>query len=712
MLHPTRHALLRDRAAWRGTRIGLLPDAEGRLALATVPGPADGRALNVATPLPYACEPSGIALGPQGAVFVSDTAGGRVLFVDGSCDAHAWLPMGSGPRGIALAPWALLVACPDVHRVQHLARPALEPNTAFTAWAAPLALAVDSRGRVLVIDAATRQLHAVDEHGTADSAFDQAVQATAVLVDPIGVAVAGGDCVLVADRTARRVFVFQHDGTLLDAIDGPAGWVPAALAALGTRLYVADAATGAIHAFELDAPATWLGELPGWFGPVTALAVSDGGDLYVKPGLDACYFVLNAHAAVVTQGSLHAGPFDAGDGADWERVWIDAEVPTGASCRFEAASKPAVAPAPSALDWREIEGTDALLAPGGQPAAPGQRRHLWLRVTIAAGPAHSSVRLHQVRAATAAEDYLDHLPQTYRRHDQRSDGGEGCLSRLLKLLRTENAAIEEALDNMPRIADPQFAADADLAWLASWLALELPQIAAADERRALIARAVRLFERRGTPASIAEFVELHTGIRPAIVEGFDSRRVWMLGVSSRLDFDTQLPPLDPLGWVVPDATRGTGCCEEPADDGAAAAAGCCATTSVPSEQLLSEPTLGRLIVGEGGPLAPHQFGLPMYAEDAYRFCVLVDAYRVCDPGTLDEIHRIVDREKPAHTDYRVQLVDAELRIGMQARVSIDAIVGGPLPPWRLDTTARPVLMPSDNASRLADLVLDGGLTLT
>ncbi|MFM2052567.1 MAG: hypothetical protein RL456_604 [Pseudomonadota bacterium] len=712
MLRPTRHALLHDRAAWRGTRTGLLPDAEGRLALAPVPGPADGRAVNIATPLPYACELSGIALGPQGAVFVSDTAGRRVLFVDGACGTQAWLDVGSEPRGLALAPWALLVACPDAHRVQHLARPALEPNTAFTAWATPVALAVDSRGRVLVIDAATQRLHAVDEHGTADTAFDNAVHTAAVLVEPIGVAVADADRVLVADRSARRVFVFQRDGTLLDTLDGPAGWVPAALAALGTRLYVADAATGAIHAFELGAPAAWLGELPGWFGPVTALAVSDGGDLYVKPGLDARHVVLAADAAVIAQGSLHAGPFDAGDGANWERVSIDAEIPAGAACRFEVASKPAVAPPPSSLDWRAIDGTDALLAPDGQPAAPGQRRHLWLRVTLSAGPAQASPRLRQVRAATAAEDYLDHLPQTYRRHDQRGDGGDGFLSRLLKLLRTENAAIEEALDDMPRIADPLFSAEADLAWLASWLALELPKIANADERRALIARAVRLFERRGTPASIAEFVELHTGIRPAIVEGFESRRVWVLGLNSRLDFDTQLPPLDPLGWVVPDPVQGTACCEASAAK-EPASSGCCGTAAPASAgKALAEPTLGRLLVGEGGPLAPHQFGLPLYAEDAYRFCVMVDAYRVCSPGMLDEIHRIVSREKPAHTDYRVQLVEAALRIGMQSRVGIDAIVGGPLPPWRLDTSARPVLMPGDNASRLAELVLDGGLTLT
>ena len=81
-------------------------------------------------------------------------------------------------------------------------------------------------------------------------------------------------------------------------------------------------------------------------------------------------------------------------------------------------------------------------------------------------------------------------------------------------------------------------------------------------------------------------------------------------------------------------------------------------------------------MGASGPLAPYQIGLPLYADEAYRFCVVVDGYRVRDANLLDELCRIVDREKPAHTDYRVQVVAPEMRVGFQARLGIDAIVGG------------------------------------
>ena len=85
MTGSTRHALLRDRQHWEGARTGLAIDRDGGLTLAAVPAPGDGRAVSIATPLPAAREVSGIAAGPNGAVFVSDTEHHRLLFVDGAC---------------------------------------------------------------------------------------------------------------------------------------------------------------------------------------------------------------------------------------------------------------------------------------------------------------------------------------------------------------------------------------------------------------------------------------------------------------------------------------------------------------------------------------------------------------------------------------------------------------------------------------------------
>jgi phage tail-like protein len=337
------------------------------------------------------------------------------------------------------------------------------------------------------------------------------------------------------------------------------------------------------------------------------------------------------------------------------------------------------APTPTPTAWIALPSPDALLEL--LLADEDARRFVWFRLTLSSSSPAASPKLCQVRAATAAEDYLDYLPMTYRLHDK-----SGFLSRWLRELRGEFSQVEEALDNMPRVADPSFSASSSLPWLAQWLALELPRIADDDQRRALISRAVALYARRGTKDSIAGFVELNTGIKPAIVEAFVARSVWVLGQTSRLGFDTRLPALDPMGMIVPDEAVADPCCPGP---------------------------IGRAIVGAAGPLASYQIGMPLFADAAFRFCVVVDAYRVHDPATLQELRRIVEREKPAHTDYRVQLVAPNLRVGLQCQVGLDTIVGGDSPPWRLTPVPLGVdtRMPPTDVSRVGDVLIDGTLTL-
>ena len=717
----TRHFLLRDRSSWHGTQSGLATDSNGVLGLAPMPGALDGKAIVVATSTPYMREVSGIAVGPNGAVFVSDTEHHRILFVDGACATQAWLSAGGvagsapgqfdSPRGLSVTTDAVLIPDSGNARIQHLALPALEPNVAWSAWMQPVSVAVDGKGRVCVVDAASNRVERCDDRGAPDFAFNAALVAAGVLVEPRWVAIAADERLVITDIAANTVFVFDENGALLLSLAGPAGWLPGAVAAISERIYVADAASATIFAFDVSGEL--VGALTDWRGPVTAMAVRGNGDLYIKPALDAVFHELKANLSFVAQGTLHAGPLDAGTDADWERVWCEAIAPAGTQCRVEFAHQASATPVP--VVWQTLDTHDALLSLGAAAALPGSRRFLWLRITLSTTH-RQTPKLAQARAATGAEDFLDYLPMTYRRNDAPIAGSEGFLARYLKQMRGEFGIIEEALDAMPRVSDPQHTDGTNLPWLANWLALELPQIRTDDERRALIARAVQLFARRGTPQSIAEFVELHTGIRPIIVEAFEGRNIWVLGVSSRLDFDTQLPPLDPMGWVVPDPAAGHDCCEVTPTT---VEAGCGCVDSEPTDaaQTVAAATIGRVVVGEGGPLARPQIGMPLFADEAYRFCVLVDAYRICETSTIDEIHRIVEREKPAHTDYRLQLIAPDFSIGMQARLGIDAIVGGELPAWRLggasaaELGTTTYLAPRDAATRLDELVLGEGITL-
>ena len=159
------------------------------------------------------------------------------------------------------------------------------------------------------------------------------------------------------------------------------GWQPGALVILGARIYIADASTGAILVFEHnESKAQLIGEVDGWRGPVTALAIGAGGDLFIKPGLDDIYYRFTADAAYIKQGKLTAGPFDAGEEREWERAWIDAQSPQGTSLTVNVALKDTIAP-PTTKDWIELPRLclDVLLA----KLASGNRRFIWMRLELA-----------------------------------------------------------------------------------------------------------------------------------------------------------------------------------------------------------------------------------------------------------------------------------------------------------------------------------------
>jgi phage tail-like protein len=668
MNDPTHYQFVRDREAWDAALVALERDVDGNLTLARLPGPVDGQAVDL--PAPWAADPSGIAAGPCAAVFVADTDHNRVLFVDGTCAARAWLPAtttaGSSPgqfdhpRGLAVSVDGLWVADTGNRRIQRFAFPELEPDLdVLGGLLQPTGVATDSQGRLYVLDRGLALLRRYTRHGLPDPVYDLALAASGRLPDPLFLAVGEGDLLYVCDGAASTVRCFDEAGAFVRDLATPLGaWQPGALTFGAGRLFVADALSGQIMVFLADG--SYCCELPLFRGPVSALALTDAGDLLIKTGLDDSYLTFAAGKSYASAGSATSGPYDAGDKLEWFRAAAEAGVPHGTAVVLEVAQWEAPGPPPDPGDWVRAAALDTLLAnllPPGPP--PTLRRFLWMRATLSTlQPALSPV-LHNLRAETPGEDYRDYLPEIYRRSDEPAQ----FLYRLLNLTRSELGAVGEHIDALPQLLAPGFAPFSVLPWLAGWLGLELPRIATEAEARELIARAVALYRRRGTPAGICDFVEINTGVRPSVVEAFEERGTWVLDVASSLGFDTGLPAIDPLGVVVPDAANplagGTACCTTP---------------------------IGAAVVGEVGPLPVSDLGAPLFIETAHRFTVFLPAYRATDAALRAEVRRIIDAEKPAHTDYHLCLVEPDMRVGFQAQVGIDTIVGGPPPPLRLGAT--------------------------
>lgn len=681
---PTVYALLRDGLDWEARLTHLEVQPDGALALRRLPGLV-GSAI-VDRPGPFVVWPAGLALDSCRDVYLSDPTVGQVIRLDGVCNSQMVLPaipdapiLAPGqfnhPRGLLLTDSDLLAADSNNGRIQVLRLPTLEVHAIWSAGLdRPAALAAAPGGGVYILDAGLERVLRFTANGTPDSAY-----LSPVVINGYAIASAEDGQLFVSLPDAGEVAVFAPDGTPAGALapGGPAQ--PGALACAKELLYAADSAEGRIWVYDL-ALGAWIGALAGYRGTVAALAAAEDGRLAALTGNGREVLWLEAGAAGAAAGWLEAGPLDAGDVSTWVRVHLKVEDPGDGAARLSYFSAPAKLPGPTAADWIPAPAVDFLLQSPDAMLDHPALRYLWLRVELRP-TLQGEPRLWQVEAQTASEDWMNFLPAVYRRTDH--DQGD-FLRRWLALLQSELGDLETGLGMLARRFDPASAELADLPWLAGWLGCTLPPGLPAEEQRELLARLLAVYHRRGTRLGVAEWVEIYTGVRPLILEDYRERHLWILGQVSSLGFDTGLAPALPQGMVVPDSERDPTCVRPAGTSGPEEV-----STQVEAAPW-SEPAglvVGSVVVGQSGPLPADRWGEPLFSESAHRFTVLVPGMYMPSVEARRWLAQVIEAEKPAHTDYRLCFIEAEMRVGFQARIGIDTILAGPPEPASLGEAA-------------------------
>jgi phage tail-like protein len=705
---------------------GVVTRADGALTLASLPAHAGalGEPLTAGAAWVGA---AGLAVDRDGHVWVADPRGDRIVRLD-ACDGGTsvlGVPRGTGsargrlrgPRGLAVGPGDVLyVADSGNHRIYvvslaTLGVPAVwgqpDPDAPPAPAAAPGRLddpwdvAAGDDGALYVVDHGNARVQKFAATGAVVASFWDAMAGDPPQ-EPAWIAVGrlgDGDRVVVLDRARGALAVHRTDGTRDDAAS--ARWqalpldAPAGVALAADAVYVGDAGRGRVGVFDHDG--TFIGFARGFEGPVAGVMSAAGGRVIVHPGAGGQVARLAAGAAHVTRGSVRLGPFRAGATAvRWDSVRALADpLPAGAhvqllTCTTASAAPPpappaepaelaalaASAPARAGLDvWRAAprDALDilALNVPG---------RHLWVAAVLESDGRESAV-VQQLRVEYEHDTWLRHLPAVYTRTTAHRELLEQALAGFQAALDEQ----ERRIDELPRLFDPMAApsgepAPAWLDWLSGWLALDLDHGRPEAERRAALAGAAAAYARRGTVDGLRALIAALTGADAHVDEAAASAAPWTLGAGGGLGFGTTLVT------------------------GAAQGAVLATTATLDGAHLIDA----------------HDRGAPVFDDLTHRVCVQVRAADVPDARALAVLRRLVDAEVPAHVVAHVCVAEPRLRVGVQARLGIDAIVGGPGPAlvideprrWGLDAVLGDAARPRPGAAGDAPAFLCEDMTAT
>ncbi|MDQ3779337.1 MAG: phage tail protein [Chloroflexota bacterium] len=685
--------------AWLDFELRNVDIVDGCLRLTGLPAPSVPLPLTLSR-LPPPAGPAGLAVAPDGTIFSSVPDQHVIIRVDGCDGEQQPVPCLGGkgdqptrfiePRGFAIHPGrrTLIVADSGNHRLQLFD---LETFQLVDVWGdggsqeppsasdepgrfdTPTDVAVDDQGMVYVVDRGNRRVQQFTAGGQVVRRFWNRLAAQATFDDLVNVAVVAdpdGPAIHLLDRGRKSLIIIDPIGDPRSEFALSLAGDPLGLAVTGDAIYIGEnGAPGRVIGLRRDG--TVVGAAPGYAGPVAALALDGEGNLLVHPGWPDAPVPLALDAAYVRSGLAWGGPFGRFTPATkrWHSLRATmVALAEGAHIQFfvHTTNDPVVNPVIEEAGTDPFPASDWMAGPDDLESFLIDRleaSYLWVGMQFSSEGATSPL-VEQIRIEFDHLSSVAHLPAIFS-EDAVPDA---FLPRYLALAESLFADVEAETDSLTRLLDPLGGPEELVGQLARWLGLDISPDWDDASLRDAIRHAYAESANRGTARGLREAVHRYTGVDVSIEEPIQQAGWWALAAdetsplaeqgTSILGVTTMLVAAEPQGAV-----------------------------------LGSTATINRShLIGND------EYGAPLFEGLAHRFMVRLHQGATASSDRSRAVEALIEREKPAHTDYQLCQIEPRFVAGMQSRIGIDAIVGGDPLPSRFD---------DDGVALGVDLVLGG-----
>ncbi|HEX5604439.1 MAG TPA: phage tail protein [Pyrinomonadaceae bacterium] len=251
---------------------------------------------------------------------------------------------------------------------------------------------------------------------------------------------------------------------------------------------------------------------------------------------------------------------------------------------------------------------------------PNKGRFLWFKLRLVTFDHRTRPTINSVRIDYPRLSYVRYLPPVYREDPV----GAAFLERFLSMFETILGGLDQEIDELFRYFDFSLTPEEFLPWLASWVNLSFDDDLPKDRVRRFIQKSASLFNRKGTPEALIEFLEIYTGRPVFLTEHTRGLKPLVLGSADfKLGRGAVLLAPGPKGMSVGDTT----------------------------------------VVGYSAIRDRISDADEPFLSAARRFTVVIDMDSDDFQKLEGTLQRIVDEQKPAHTSCRLRSTGAQETVG-------------------------------------------------
>jgi len=591
--------------------------------------------------------PNGLAVSRSGNLYIADTGNRRIQIfsINGLALRQIW-----GPLQVTQTEASVHVrrTHPETVLAQSGCDVALEyPDRTWLPWD----VAVTNHNWAYVSDFANGLIHVFDPKGRWITAYSGQTATQPQLVKPTRLAVDQNGHIYVIQEGLGFVVVLDAVGKFVGTVEQPSEvtgkFCPTAIAIDNSgNLCLSDCLTRKVYFYQSDGAGGWCSYRCCASANSFAQSMSfdlTGNAIFADGACRVCE--LSPESTYPSSGTYCSGPLDSKTyQCVWHRVWVRGDVPAGTAVKVDTftseapkgADEIAAIPASrwstgqlhtstTSKDW------DCLIqSPAG--------RYLYLRLTLTSDGSISP-RIRKVKVYYPRSSSIQYLPAVYRADELSGD----FLDRFLSIFDTLRGRTSGTITDIAHYFDaeatpankPGAGADDFLAWLGTWLGMTLKNGWPVEKRRRLLLNAHRLYALRGTPEGLRLHIRLYAGVEPRILEMFRLRR-WLSVDESTLGNNSTVSGESPLSRL----------------------------------QLGSNSTIGGFqLIDYGDPK------LDLFNKYAYQFLVVVPRWPGAGMADQQSLEQIIEIAKPAHTLATFQWAEPKLRVGLQALVGVDTVIG-------------------------------------